>query len=79
MLDESLTLNDLGMSAFGGANAKVGAPAEFLEAIRIGRVLRGSIPIIVSIDRLARNEVGEALPRFISILERWHLPAIRSR
>ena len=40
VLDESLTLNDLGVSAFRGANAKVGALAEFLEAIRIGRVLR---------------------------------------
>ena len=68
VLDESLTLNDLGISAFRGANAKVGALAEFLEAIRIGRVLRGSILIIESIDRLSRNKVGEALQLFISIL-----------
>ena len=68
VLDETLTLNDLGMSAFRGANAKVGALAEFLEAIRIGRVLRGSILIIESIDRLSRNKVGEALQLFISIL-----------
>ena len=56
------------MSAFRGANAKVGALAEFLEVIRIGRVLRGSVIIIESIDRLSRNEVGEALQLFISIL-----------
>lgn len=68
VLDETLTLNDLGMSAFRGANAKVGALAEFLEAIRIGRVLRGSILIIESIDRLSRSKVGEALQLFISIL-----------
>jgi DNA invertase Pin-like site-specific DNA recombinase len=68
VLDESLTLNDLGMSAFRGANAKVGALAEFLEAIRIGRVLRGSVLIIESIDRLSRSKVGEALQLFISIL-----------
>jgi DNA invertase Pin-like site-specific DNA recombinase len=68
VLDETLTLNDLGMSAFRGANAKVGALAEFLEAIRIGRVLRGSVLIIESIDRLSRNKVGEALQLFISIL-----------
>lgn len=68
VLDESLTLNDLGVSAFRGANAKVGALAEFLEAIRIGRVLRGSVLIIESIDRLSRNKVGEALQLFISIL-----------
>lgn len=68
VLDESLTLNDLGVSAFRGNNAKVGALAEFLEAIRIGRVLRGSILIIESIDRLSRSKVGEALQLFISIL-----------
>lgn len=68
VLDETLTLNDLGMSAFRGANAKVGALAEFLEAIRIGRVLRGSVLIIESIDRLSRSKVGEALQLFISIL-----------
>lgn len=68
VLDETLTLNDLGMSAFRGANAKVGALAEFLEAIRIGHVLRGSVLIIESIDRLSRNKVGEALQLFISIL-----------
>ena len=68
MLDETLTLSDLGVSAFRGANAKVGALAEFLEAIRIGRVLRGSILIIESIDRLSRSKVGEALQLFISIL-----------
>src|SRR5215218_5183997 len=65
VLDETLTLNDLGVSAFRGANAKVGALSEFLEAIRIGRVLRGSVLIIESIDRLSRNKVGEALQLFI--------------
>ncbi|VTU01623.1 resolvase domain-containing protein : Resolvase OS=Rhodopirellula sallentina SM41 GN=RSSM_03343 PE=4 SV=1: Resolvase: Recombinase [Gemmataceae bacterium] len=68
VLDETLTLNDLGVSAFRGNNAKVGALAEFLEAIRTGRVLRGSVLIIESIDRLSRNKVGEALQLFISIL-----------
>lgn len=68
VLDETLTLNDLGVSAFRGNNAKVGALGEFLEAIRTGRVLRGSVLIIESIDRLSRSKVGEALQLFISIL-----------
>jgi DNA invertase Pin-like site-specific DNA recombinase len=68
VLDDTLTRSDLGMSAFRGANAKVGALAEFREAIRIGRVLRGSVPIIESINRLSRNKVGEALQLLISIL-----------
>lgn len=68
VLDEALTLHDLGVSAFRGNNAKVGALSEFLEAIRIGRVPRGSVLIVESIDRLSRNKVGEALQLFISIL-----------
>lgn len=67
-LDDSLTLTDLGVSAFRGKNAKVGALADFLEAIRTGRVLRGSVLIIESIDRLSRNKLGDALQLFISIL-----------
>jgi DNA invertase Pin-like site-specific DNA recombinase len=65
VLDESLTLYDPSVSAFRGNNAKIGALGEFLEAIRTGRVLRGSVLII---DRLRRNKVGEALRLFISII-----------
>lgn len=68
VLDESLTLNDLGVSAFKGKNVKVGALGEFLNAVRTGRVPSGSALIIESIDRLSRNKVGEALQLFISIL-----------
>src|SRR5262245_887480 len=67
-LDQSLTLHDLGVSAFRGANAKFGALGCFLEAVRRGRVPKGSVLIIESIDRLSRNKVGEALQLFISIL-----------
>ncbi len=56
------------MSAFRGNNVKVGALGEFLKAIRVGRVLTGSVLIIENIDRLSRNKVGEALQMFISIL-----------
>jgi DNA invertase Pin-like site-specific DNA recombinase len=68
VLDETLTPSDLGVPAFRGANPKVGALAEFLQAISIGRVLGGSVLIIESIDRPSRNKVGEALQLFISIL-----------
>jgi DNA invertase Pin-like site-specific DNA recombinase len=68
VLDESLTLHDLGVSAFRGKNVKVGALGEFLEAIRIGRVLKGSVLVIESIDRLSRSEMGKALQLLISIL-----------
>ena len=45
VLADALTLNDLGVSAFRGTNAKVGALADFLKAIRIGRVLKGPISV----------------------------------
>ena len=67
-LDESLTLHDLGVSAFRGKNAKVGALGLFLEVVKAGRVPEGSILIIESIDRLSRNKIGEALQLFTSIL-----------
>ncbi|MEN3371987.1 recombinase family protein [Dechloromonas sp. ZS-1] len=41
-LDESLTMLDLGVSAFKGANAESGALAAFLEAIDNGHVPVGS-------------------------------------
>ena len=67
LLDDSLTLDDLGVSAFRGRNAQVGALGQFLEAIETGRVSRGSILILESIDRLSAA-VGQALQLFISIL-----------
>ncbi len=68
LLDDSLTRDDLGVSAFRGRNAQVGALAQFLEAIQTGRVSPGSILILESIDRLSRNTVGQALQLFISVL-----------
>jgi DNA invertase Pin-like site-specific DNA recombinase len=60
-LDETLTLNDLGVSAFRGDNVKDGALAGFLEACRLGRVPRGSVLIVESLDRLSRDQIRPAL------------------
>jgi DNA invertase Pin-like site-specific DNA recombinase len=67
-LDDSLTLHDLGISAFHSKNAKVGALGEFLEAVQTGRVSRGSILIIESVDRLSRACIGQALQLFLGLL-----------
>src|SRR5262245_55188896 len=50
VLDDSLTLRDLGVSAFRGDNVREGALAGFLEACRTGRVPRGSVLIVESLD-----------------------------
>src|SRR4051794_5331507 len=41
VLDDTLNLNDLGVSAFRGDNVREGALAGFLEACRMGRVPKG--------------------------------------
>src|SRR4051812_44923696 len=60
-LDDTLTLNDLGVSAFRSHNVKEGALAGFLEACRTGRVPRGSFLIVESLDRLSRDQIRPAL------------------
>src|SRR4051794_39547768 len=59
-LDESLTLHDLGVSAFRGDNVRDGALAGFLEACRMGRVPSGSVLIVESLDRLSRDQIRPA-------------------
>src|SRR5690348_10044439 len=66
-LDESLTLQDLGVSAFRGDNVREGALAGFLEACRMERVPRGSTLIVESLDRLSRDQIRPALQLFLSL------------
>jgi DNA invertase Pin-like site-specific DNA recombinase len=66
-LDDSLTLRDLGVSAFRGDNVRNGALAGFLEACRTGRVPRGSFLIVESLDRLSRDQIRPALQLFLAL------------
>lgn len=68
-LDDSLNLRDLGVSAFRGGNAETGALSCFLDAVKSGRVPSGSVLIVENLDRLTRDEVGEALSLFITLLK----------
>jgi DNA invertase Pin-like site-specific DNA recombinase len=68
LLDDSLNLKDMGVSAFRGKNAATGALSGFIEAVQSGRVQKGSILIVENIDRLSRNKVSVALQLFIQIL-----------
>lgn len=58
-LDDSLSMEDLGVSAFKGDNITQGKFGGFLEAIKDGRVPSGSILLIESLDRLSRQGVME--------------------
>ncbi|MDX8406214.1 MAG: recombinase family protein [Mariprofundus sp.] len=66
ILDE--TLRDIGVSAFKGKNATEGALRSFIELVEAGRVEKGSILILESLDRLSRQQVFSALSLFSSIL-----------
>ena len=69
LLDDSLNLKDLGVSAFRGANVREGALAGFLELIKTGKVPKGSVLILESLDRLSRDQIRPALNLFTSILD----------
>ncbi|EFZ49527.1 site-specific recombinase domain protein, partial [Escherichia coli E128010] len=60
---------DLGVSAFKGANSKTGALSRFLDAI--GRsVPVGSWLFIENLDRLSRADIVSAQELFLSIIRR---------
>jgi DNA invertase Pin-like site-specific DNA recombinase len=67
VLDDSLNLQDLGLSAFHSANVKEGALAGFLEACRTGRVPPNSVLVIESLDRLSRDQIRPALQLFLQL------------
>jgi hypothetical protein len=69
-LDTTLSPEDLGVSAFRGLNANEGALAAFLQAVDEGRVPRGSVLIVESLDRISRQEVPDALELFLGILRK---------
>lgn len=68
-LDDTLNLRDLGVSAFKGKNAKVGALAAFLKACEDGKVPRGSYLILESLDRMSRDKIRPTLQLFFQLQE----------
>jgi DNA invertase Pin-like site-specific DNA recombinase len=68
-LDKSLTIKDLGISAFDSSNITKGALRGFLQAVKDKQIPVGSYLLIESLDRLSRAEVPTALKLFLSILD----------
>jgi len=68
-LDTELTFQDLGVSAFRGANAETGRLGEFLEAVRFGVVEQGSFLLVESLDRVSRQHARKALRTVEEIVE----------
>ena len=67
-LDTSMSLRDLGLSAFKGDNVSRGNLGRFLELVESGRIEKGSVLIIENLDRLSRAQIGDAVHLFMSIL-----------
>ncbi|EFE6301065.1 recombinase family protein [Escherichia coli] len=65
---DTVTYEDLGLSAFNGKHAQSGAFSEFLDAIEHGYILPGTTLLVESLDRLSREKVGEAIERLKLIL-----------
>jgi len=74
MLDRSLTLHDLGVSAFRGHhahkdNADRYALAWFLQLVEEGKIKRNSYLIVENLDRLTRDDVRPATMLVLGLLE----------
>ena len=68
LVDES-RLEDIGVSAFKGANVAEGALGRFLDAVKEGKVPAGSFLLVESLDRLSRQEVRKSLGLFLNIID----------
>ncbi|PZF77473.1 recombinase family protein [Aestuariivirga litoralis] len=63
---QDVSYQDLGVSAYRGANAETGHLAEFIDAVKLGVIPRGSFLLIESLDRLSRAKPRQA----VRLLER---------
>jgi DNA invertase Pin-like site-specific DNA recombinase len=68
-LADNAQLEDIGISAFKGANVRVGALGKFLAAVTDGSVHSGSYLLVESLDRLSREELLAAHTLFLSIVQ----------
>ena len=69
VLDEFITYEDLGISAFHGDNAVTGALSAFIEGIKDGTIERSSYLLIENIDRLSRQGVRQTIALINQIVD----------
>jgi DNA invertase Pin-like site-specific DNA recombinase len=62
-------LEDIGISAYTGANIKDGNLGRFLTAINSGSVERGSYLLVESLDRLTRQKMTPSVAIFHQIIQ----------
>ena len=62
-------LEDIGISAFKGENAKAGALKNFRDAVDRHDIPHGSYLLVESLDRLSRETIDNAMSQFLDILK----------
>ncbi len=71
VLDNSLRLQDLGVSAYSGEHrSEKGALGQFLKLVEAGKIEKGSVLLVENFDRLSRQEITIALQQFLDIINR---------
>ncbi|AZO35466.1 MAG: recombinase family protein [Mesorhizobium sp.] len=68
-LVEDFKLEDIGVSAFKGANVSSGALGRFLELVRAGQIAKGSYLLVESLDRISRQQILDSVPIFFDIVK----------
>ncbi|RVD46068.1 recombinase family protein, partial [Mesorhizobium sp. M8A.F.Ca.ET.023.02.2.1] len=66
-LVEDFRLEDIGVSAFKGDNLSSGALGKFLDAVKAGRIPKGSYLLVESFDRLSRQKLNASVALFFDI------------
>ena len=61
--------HDLGVSAFRGKNAEIGALRKFLDLAKAGRIEKDSYLVVESLDRLSRSAILDAFELFLGIIK----------
>src|SRR5262245_16301026 len=69
-LDTALSMTDAGRSGFRRKDWDTYALARFVEHIKSGRVEPGSYLLVENLDRLSREDAGEATELFLSIVNK---------
>lgn len=77
ILDESLTMQDLGRSAYAGHHVSEGALGEFLTACEAGLVPKGSVLVVEAVDRLTRLDHLEAVSLLGRLLKHADLHVVQ--
>ena len=65
---QDTTFRDLGVSAFRGKHARMGALRAFVEAVEEGKIEKGSWLLVESLDRISREQLADAQSRLSSLL-----------